>query len=174
MRSRKAIKRWPVTVYESSRFITVNAPLNWWILLLLFPLILTLIQSFIGVRLSSTWSAHICLSFNKQCLILNTHKLFAFPIAFSILLIIATAIYKRSLFNENWKYLSALFFLLFSQIALGVLSLKTNLNEPLFIIGHQLNASLLIAILTTLIFRNPFASKDLNHSLNSQMVGMNS
>jgi len=57
---------------------------------------------------------------------------------------------------------------------LGVLSLKTNLNEPIFIIGHQLNASLFIAILTTLIFRNPFTKKDLNHSLNSQMVGINS
>ena len=95
------------------------------------PLLLTLIQSFIGVRLSSTWSAHICLSFNKQCLILDTHKFFAFPIAFSILLIIAIAIYKRSLLNENWKYLTTLIFLLFSQITLGVLSLKTNLNEPL-------------------------------------------
>ena len=52
---------------------------------------------------------------------------------------------------KNWKYLSALIFLLLSQIALGVLSLKTNLNEPIFIIGHQLNASLFIAILTTLI-----------------------
>ena len=138
------------------------------------PLLLTLIQSFIGVRLSSTWSAHICLSFNKQCLILDTHKLFAFPIAFSILLIIAIAIYKRSLLNENWKYLRTLIFLLFSQITLGVLSLKTNLNEPIFIIGHQLNASLFIAILTTLIFRNPFTKKGLNHSLNSQMVGINS
>ncbi len=152
----------------------INAPLNWWILLLLFPLILTLIQSFIGVRLSSTWSAHICLSFNKQCLILDTHKLFAFPISFSILMIIATSICKGNLFIKNWKYLSTLIFLLTSQILLGVLSLKTNLNQPIFIIGHQLNASLLIAILTTLIFRNPFASKDLNHSLNSQMVGMNS
>ena len=93
---------------------------------------------------------------------------------FSILLIIATAIYKRDLLNENWKYLSALIFLLFSQIALGVLSLKTNLSEPIFIIGHQLNASLFIAILTTLIFRNPFTKKGLNHSLNSQMVGINS
>jgi len=152
----------------------IEEPLIWWRLLLIVPLVLTLIQSFIGVRLSSTWSAHICLSFNKQCLILDTHKLFAFPIAFSILLIIATSIYKRSLFNKNWKYLSALIFLLISQIFLGVLSLKTNLNEPIFIIGHQLNASLFIAILTTLIFRNPFAKKDLNHSLNSQMVGINS
>jgi len=89
-------------------------------------------------------------------------------------LIFAVAIYKRSLLNENWKYLSALIFLLFSQIALGVLSLKTNLNEPILIIGHQLNASLLIAILTTLIFRNPFTKKGLNHSLNPQAVGINS
>jgi len=62
---------------------------------------------------------------------------------------------------------------LISQIVLGVLSLKTNLNEPIFIIGHQLNASLLVAILTTLIFRNPFFKKELNPSLNSQMVGIN-
>ncbi len=152
----------------------IEEPSIWWRLLLFVPLLLTLIQSFIGVRLSSTWAAHICLSFNKQCLILNTHKLFAFPITFSILLIIATAIYKRNLLTENWKYLSTLIFLLFSQIVLGVLSLKTNLNEPIFIIGHQLNASLFIAILTTLIFRSPFTKKVPNHSLNSQMVGINS
>ena len=163
-----------ITINQNLENNGVNKSFTWWKILLFFPLILTLVQSFIGVRLSSTWSAHICLSFNKQCLILNTHKLFAFPIAFSILLIIATAIYKRSLLTENWKYLSALIFLLFSQIALGVLSLKTNLNEPIFIIGHQLNASLFIAILTTLIFRNPFTKKGLNHSLNSQMVGINS
>ena len=30
MRSRKAIKRWTVTVYESSRFITVKAPKDPW------------------------------------------------------------------------------------------------------------------------------------------------
>jgi len=152
----------------------IKEQLIWWRLLLLVPLFITLIQSFIGVRLSSTWSANICLSFNKRCLILDTHKLFAFPITFSILLIIAIAIYKRSLLNESWKYLTTLIFLLFSQITLGVLSLKTNLNEPIFIIGHQLNASLFIAILTTLIFRNPFTKKGLNHSLKSQMVGINS
>ena len=152
----------------------IEEPLTWWRFLLIVPLVLTLTQSFIGVRLSSTWSSHICLSFNKQCLILDTHKLFAFPITFSILLIIAISIYKKNLFRKNWKFLSALIFLLISQILLGFLSLKTNLNEPIFIIGHQLNASLFIAILTTLIFRNPFTKKGLNHSLNSQMVGINS
>ena len=151
----------------------IKEPFIGWKLLLCAPLILTLIQSFIGVRVASTWSSHLCLSFNKQCLILDTHKLFAFPITFSILSIIGISIYKQSLFLKNWKYLSALVFLLISQIVLGVLSLKTNLNEPIFIIGHQLNASLLVAILTTLIFRNPFIKKELNPSLNSQMVGIN-
>ena len=146
----------------------------WWKSILFAPLFLILVQSFVGVMLSSTWSAHICLSFNKQCLILNAHKIFAFPITLSILFIIAISIYKQNLFIQNWKYLSTLFVLLISQIVLGVLSLKTNLNEPILIIGHQLTASLLVAILTALIFRNPFFTKDLNHSLNSQMVGINS
>ncbi len=151
----------------------IKKTFTWIKFLLITPLTLTLIQSFIGVRLSSTWSSHICLSFSKQCLILDIHRLFAFPIAFSILLIIAISIYKKSLFPENWKYLSALIFLLISQIVLGIISLKTNLDEPIFIIGHQLNASLLVAILTTLIFRNPFIKKDFNHDLNSQMVVIN-
>ena len=147
--------------------------LIWWKFLLFVPLFLTFIQSFIGVRLSSTWSSHICLSFNKQCLILNTHKLFAFPITFSILLVIAISIYKKNLFLKNWKYLCALVFLLLSQIVLGVLSIKTNLNEPIFIVFHQLNASLLIAILTTLIFRNPLLKKELTPPLTSPIVGIN-
>jgi len=142
-------------------------------LLLCAPLILTLIQSFIGVRVASTWSSHLCLSFNKQCLILDTHKLFAFPITFSILSIIAISIYKQTLFLKNWKYLSSLLFLLISQIVLGVLSLKTNLNEPIFIIGHQLNASLLVAILTSLIFRTQFTEKELNQSLKTSILGIN-
>ena len=152
----------------------IQEQMTWWRLLLLFPLILTLIQSFLGVRLSSTWSAHICLSIGSHCLILDTHKLFVYPITFSILFIIATSIYKKSLYTKNWKYLLAVVFLLISQIVLGVLSLKTNLNEPIFIIGHQLNASLFIAILTTLIFKNPFFKEDLNHSLSSQIIGVNS
>ena len=151
----------------------IKDSLIWWKLLLFVPLSLTFVQSFIGVRLSSTWSAHLCLTFNKQCLILDTHKLFALPITFSIISIIAISIYKQSLSYQTWKYLFAVVVLLISQIFLGVLSLKTSLNQPIFIIAHQLNASLLVAILTTLLFRNPFFKKDINPSLNSQMVEIN-
>ena len=151
----------------------VNKSLIWWKILLFLPLLLTFVQSFIGVRLSSTWSTHLCLSFNKHCLILDTHKFFAVPIAFSILSVLAISIYRQDLFMNNWKCLCALFLLLISQIALGILSLKTNLSEPLFVIGHQLNASLLIAILTSLIFKNPYLNKKINHQFNSVVVGPN-
>jgi len=163
-----------ITVNQNLESKAIKESLIWWKLFLSIPLILTLIQSFIGVRLSSTWSAHLCLSFNKQCLILDTHKLFAFPIAFSILSIIAISMTRQNLFLKNWKYLCTLFFLVITQILLGIFSLKTNLNEPILVISHQLNASLLIAILTTLIFRNPSPEEDINPSLNSSIIGINS
>ena len=163
-----------ITINQNLENNGVNKLLTWWKILLFFPLILTLVQSFIGVRLSSTWSAHLCLSFNKQCLILDTHKLFAIPISISILFILAISIYKQDLFQNNWRYLCSLFLLLISQVVLGVLSLRTNLSEPLFVIGHQLNASLLIATLTSLIFRNPYLNKKINQPFNSVIVGFNS
>ena len=162
-----------ITINQNLENNKIKKTLIWWKVLLCVPLFLTLVQSFIGVRLSSTWSAHLCLSFDKQCLILDIHKLFSFPIILSIISILAISIYKQILFLNNWKYLSALIFLLISQIVLGILSLKTNLNEPVFVIGHQLNASLLIAILTTLIFRDPYCNKEINPSLNSSIVGIN-
>ncbi len=163
-----------ITINQNLENNEVNKSLTWWKILLFFPLILTLVQSFIGVRLSSTWSAHLCLSLNKQCLILDTHKLFAIPISISILFILAISIYKQDLFQNNWRYLCSLFLLLISQVVLGVLSLRTNLSEPLFVIGHQLNASLLIATLTSLIFRNPYLNKKINQPFNSVIVGFNS
>ena len=163
-----------ITINQNLENNEINKSLIWWKILLFFPLILTLIQSFIGVRLSSTWSTQLCLSLNKQCLILDTHKLFAIPIGVSILFILAISIYKKNLFLKNWKYLCSLFLLLISQIVLGIFSLKTSLSEPAFVIGHQLNASLLIAILTALIFRNPSLNKKIDKSFNSVIVSLNS
>ena len=126
---------------------------SWWRVLLIIPLILTLIQSAIGVRLSSTWSAHLCLSVNQNCFILNSHKLFAVPVSIAIITIFIVAAIDRKLFINNWKFLISILLLLGSQITLGVLSLKTNLNQPLLIVSHQLVASLLVANLSTLFFR---------------------
>ncbi len=126
----------------------------WWKILLSIPLSLTLLQSVIGVRLSSTWSAHLCLTFNQKCLILNSHKLFAIPVLISVISILLISLVKFELFKNNWKFLISTLILLALQITLGIMSLKTNLNEPLLIVSHQIVASLLISTLASLVFRN--------------------
>ena len=107
-----------ITINQNLENNQANKSLLWWKRLIFFPLSLTLIQSFMGVRLSSTWSTNLCLSFNKNCLILDSHKLFSIPISISILSILAISIYKQNLFINNWKYLCSLFLLLISQIIL--------------------------------------------------------
>ena len=145
----------------------------WWKYLLSIPLSLTLVQSVIGVRLSSTWSAHLCLSMNQNCIVLNSHKLFAIPVFISVISIILVSFLKFDLFKNNWKFLISAFLLLISQITLGVLSLKTNLNEPLIIISHQIVASLMVATLSTLIFKNSSENILINSTKNNVILSFN-
>ncbi len=145
----------------------------WWKYLLSIPLSLTLVQSVIGVRLSSTWSAHLCLSMNQNCVVLNSHKLFAIPVFISVISIILVSFLKFDLFKNNWKFLILAFLLLISQITLGVLSLKTNLNEPLIIISHQIVASLMVATLSTLIFKNSSENILINSTENNVILSFN-
>ena len=151
----------------------VNASLKWWKILLSIPLSLTLIQSLIGVRLSSTWSAHLCLSFKQNCMILDSHKLFAIPLTISILTIIFISFFRANLFLNNWKYLISVLILLMMQITLGVLSIQTNLNQPLIIVSHELIASLLIASLSSLIFGVSYANLKDQSSKNNLVISLN-
>ena len=146
----------------------------WWKFLISIPLFLTLVQSIIGVRLSSTWSSHLCLSFNQNCFVLNSHKLFAIPVFVSIISIILVSFVKIDLFKSNWKFLISAFLLLLSQITLGILSLKTNLNEPLLIISHQIVASLLVATLSTLMFKKSSENIVFNSTKNNVILSFNS
>ncbi len=145
----------------------------WWKFLLSIPLFLTLVQSAIGVRLSSTWSAHLCLSLKQNCIVLNSHKLFAIPVFVSILFIILVSFLKFDLFKNNWKFLISAFLLLLLQITLGILSLKTSLNEPLLIISHQIVASLLVATLSTLIFKKSSENILFNSNKNNVILSFN-
>ena len=162
-------------IYVNQALINKEMDKNilWWKYLLSIPLSLTLIQSVIGVRLSSTWSAHLCLSLNQKCIVLNSHKLFAIPVFISIISILMVSFLKFDLFKNNWKFLISAFLLLISQITLGVLSLKTNLNEPLIIISHQIVASLLVATLSALIFKNSSENILFNSTKNNVILSFN-
>ena len=162
-------------IYVNQSLINKEIDKNilWWKYLLSIPLSLTLVQSVIGVRLSSTWSAHLCLSFNQNCIVLNSHKLFAIPVFISILSILLVSFLKFDLFKNNWKFLISAFLLLMSQITLGVLSLKTNLHEPLIIISHQIVASLMVATLSTLIFKKSSENILINSTKNKVILSFN-
>ena len=162
-------------IYVNQALINKEMDKNilWWKYLLSIPLCLTLVQSVIGVRLSSTWSAHLCLSLNRNCVVLNSHKLFAIPVFVSIISIILVSFVKIDLFKSNWKFLISAFLLLLSQIALGILSLKTNLNEPLIIISHQVVASLMVATLSTLIFKKSSENILINSTKNNVILSFN-
>jgi len=125
----------------------------WWKTSICFPLILTFLQSIIGARLASTWSAHLCLDFYQQCINLNIHKLFAIPTGLSILIPIFISFSSKHLFVNNNKLLISIFILLVLQISLGFFSLVTNLSQPFILVSHQLIASLLIANLSALFFK---------------------
>ena len=146
--------------------------LSWWKSLLSIALILTLAQSVLGVRLSSTWSAHLCLTFNRHCFILDSHKVFALPVAISVLSIFLSSFININLFKNNWKFLIPMVFLVIFQVCLGILSLKTNLSQPLIIVTHEVVASLLIATLTTLIFRNSQQELLINTQKNNVILGV--
>lgn len=162
-------------IYVNQSLINKEMDKNilWWKYFLAIPLSLTLVQSVIGVRLSSTWSAHLCLSLNQKCIVLNSHKLFAIPVFISILSIILVSFLKFDLFKNNWKFLISAFLLLLLQITLGILSLKTNLNEPLIIVSHQIVASLMVATLSTLIFKKSPENIMLNSTKNNVILSFN-
>ncbi len=162
-----------ISVNQNLENINLGSSKLWWKILLTIPLFLTLVQSIIGVRLSSTWSAHLCLAFNQNCLILDSHKLFALPVSFSIILITLVSIINGDLFKNNWKFLISMLILMGLQITLGIFSLKTNLNTPIIIVAHQIVASLLVAILTKLIFKNPNQNFLINSSNKKVILSLN-
>ena len=110
---------------------------------------------------------------NQNCIVLNSHKLFAIPVFISVMSIILVSFLKFELFKNNWKFLISALLLLISQITLGVLSLKTNLNEPLIIISHQIVASLMVATLSTLIFKNSSENIPINSTKNNVILSFN-
>ncbi len=52
-----------------------------------------------------------------------------------------------------WPYLLTIIFLIISQILLGAFSIHLRMSEPSLIIGHQLIACLLVAVIAALNFK---------------------
>ncbi len=125
----------------------------------LLSLISLIGQSLLGSRVATSWAAQRCLNFGDSCQVLDLHRFTAIPISFLVIGFVVASLLNREVFVNQWPYLLSITFLILSQILLGYFSVQFGLNDPILIIGHQLVASLLVALLSALSFKGESNNK---------------
>ncbi len=110
-------------------------------------------QSLLGSRVATSWAAQRCLDFGNSCNLLGLHRASAIPVSFLVILFVIVSSIQRDVFVNQWPYLLTIIFLTISQVILGVFSINLGMSEPSLIIGHQLIACLLVAVISALNFK---------------------
>ena len=110
-------------------------------------------QSLLGSRVATSWAAHRCLNFGDSCNLLVLHRASAFPVSILVISFVMISFTQRDVFFNNWPYFASIVFLIISQIFLGVFSIHLGMSEPGLVIGHQLVACLLVAVISALNFK---------------------
>ena len=123
-------------------------------------------QSLLGSRVATSWAAHRCLNFGDSCNLLLLHRTSALPVSLLVISFVIISFTQRDVFINQWPYLVTITFLIISQIFLGVFSIKLGLSEPGLIIGHQLVACLLVAVISALNFKG----RDIDESSKSFFI----
>ena len=116
-------------------------------------LFLVIAQSLLGSRVATSWAAQRCLDFGDSCNLLLLHRASAIPVSVLIISFVIFSSLKRDVFIKEWPYLLTIIFLIISQILLGAFSVHLGMSEPSLIIGHQLIACLLVAVISALNFK---------------------
>ena len=124
--------------------------LRWFGFLSLFSVIA---QSLLGSRVATSWAAHRCLDFGDSCNLVGLHRISAIPVSLLVVSFVVISSLQRDVFVNQWRYLLTIVFLITSQIFLGVFSIQLGMSEPALIIGHQLVACLLVAVISALNFK---------------------
>jgi len=125
-----------------------------WLRTLGFASLLSVIgQSLLGSRVATSWAAHRCLNLGDSCNLLSLHRASALPVALLVISFVMISFTQRDVFINEWPYFLLIIFLIISQIFLGVFSIQLGMSEPALIIGHQLVACLLVAVISALNFK---------------------
>jgi cytochrome c oxidase assembly protein subunit 15 len=111
-------------------------------------------QSLLGSRVATSWAAQRCLDLGDSCNLLELHRATAIPVSLFVLFFVIVSSLHRDVFINQWLYLITIIFLIAIQIFLGVLSIHLGMSEPSLIIGHQLIACLLVAVISALNFKS--------------------
>jgi len=110
-------------------------------------------QSLLGSRVATSWAAQRCLNFGDSCNLLALHRGSAIPVSFVVISFVIVSSLQKNVFINQWPYLVTIIFLIISQVFLGVFSIHLGMSEPSLIIGHQLIACLLVALISALNFK---------------------
>ncbi len=110
-------------------------------------------QSLLGSRVATSWAAHRCLDFGDSCNLLLLHRASAFPVSILLISFVIISFANRDICMNYWPYLLSIAFLIILQIFLGVFSIQLGMSEPALVIGHQLVACLLVAVISALNFK---------------------
>ncbi len=139
----------------AERLLSPNGiePPLWWKLLSGTSLVAVLLQTMIGSRIATTWSAQRCISNGINCQLLDLHRLSAFSVGLCVFGLFLTAVCVGGWFRSQWPFLLLVSSLIIFQILVGFVSVHFNLSHPSLRVLHQLLAALLVAFLASLCCR---------------------
>ncbi len=127
----------------------------WWIVMARGCLLVTFGQCLLGGRMATEWAAQRCIQQSEACYWLFWHKGSAFVVLASVFVFVFTSLFVGGWPRSQWPFLMSAFALVCMQIAIGYLTIRFGLAQPLVTVAHQLIAALLVAVLAALSFKSP-------------------
>jgi len=123
---------------------------QWWTFLLAFSSLVLFGQCALGGAMASRWASSLCLQAGDECRWLLTHRLGAWAALAALLLPAVLAHLVPGIPPVLRRFSLGPALLVPLQVALGVFTLRLQLQQPIVTVAHQLMAALLVALLGAL------------------------
>ncbi len=132
----------------------LQAPPTWWLALASVALLLVLAQCLLGGSMASQWAADQCFSSGSGCRWLLAHRQGAIPAGLAVLALAGTTPLLPQGLGQLPALAQSAAGLVCVQVALGIWTLRLQLDAPLVTIAHQLTAALLVGLLAAVLARS--------------------
>jgi cytochrome c oxidase assembly protein subunit 15 len=125
----------------------------WFTPLVALALLLVMLQAVLGGAMASRWAVETCLAEAEGCRWLLAHRLGAYPAAAATLLMAGASLALPRGCRSLQAFSAGALLLVAVQVALGVATLRQQLQLPALTVAHQLVAALLVAVLAATLGR---------------------
>lgn len=131
----------------------LQPPLSWWFPLPWISTALVFAQCVLGGVMASQWAVDHCFTSGDQCEWLLRHRQLALPAGLTVVAMAGTLLVSPRTDGRLRALCLGAATLVVLQVALGILTLRSQLQLPSLTIAHQLVAALLMAHLGALMGR---------------------